>query len=185
MGVERKRAVRAALGLCVMLALGCRVSQRVHEPREYPAVKIASQSLALSVLDERPANTDPGVRELELPKDFETRARARLEAQLSGAGPELRVVVSLARLEATEIVDARGEMTRVVCRFELAIGTGSGPVLRRADTQSNADLPRDEATPEEIDLVVDATAIDAFDRYFADARTLEALNRDLAAQAAR
>lgn len=182
MSVERKRA---ALGLCAMLATACRVPAQVHEPREYPALKIASRSLELSVVDERPANTDPSVRELLLPADFEARARARLSAQLSGAGPELRVVVTLAQLEALELVDARGEMTRVVCRFEIEIGSGSGPVLRRAETQSNADLPRDEATAEELALVLDATAIDAFDRYFADERTLSALNRDLAAQGAR
>ena len=185
MGVEAKRAARAALSLCAMLALACRVPQQVHEPREYPELKIASRSLELSVVDERPANTDPSVRELLLPPDFEARARARLSAQLSGNGPELRVVVSLAQLEALEIVDARGEMTRVVCRFEVEIGSGSGPVLRRAETQSNADLPRDEATAEEIAGVLDATAVDAFDRYFADERTLAALNRDLAAQGAR
>jgi hypothetical protein len=120
--------------------------------------------------------------ELRLPSDFEARARARLAPHLSGAGPELSVVVSLAQLEAVEIVDARGEMTRVVCRFELEIRSGSGPVLRRAETQSNADLPRDEATTEELAVVLDATAIDAFDRYFADERTLQALNRDLAAR---
>lgn len=183
MGVKRKRAARAALGLCALLVTACRVPERVHEPREYPALKIASGSLELRVVDERPANTDPSVHELLLPGDFEARARARLSAQLAGAGPELRVVVSLAQLEALEIVDARGEMTRVVCRFEVEIGSGSGPVLRRAETQSNADLPRDEATTEEVAAVLDATAVDAFDRYFADERTLEALNRDLAAQA--
>jgi hypothetical protein len=185
MGIERKRAARAVLGLCAMLVTACRVPDRVHEPREYPALKIASRSLELRVVDERPANTDPSVRELLLPDDFEARARARLSTQLSGAGPQLRVVVSLAQLEALEIVDARGEMTRVVCRFEVEIGSGDGPVLRRAETQSNADLPRDEATAEEIATVLDATALDAFDRYFADERTLEALNRDLAAQGER
>ena len=129
-----------------MLAAACRVPERVHEPREYPELKIASRSLELRLVDQRPSSNDPTARELLLPPDFEAKARARLAAQLSGAGPELRVVVSLAQLDALEIVDARGEMTRLVCRFEIEIGSGSGPVLRRAETQSNADLPRDEAT---------------------------------------
>jgi hypothetical protein len=185
MMLGRKRVARATYGLCVALAVACRVPQQVHEPREYPPVKIASRALDLRVVDSRAADGDPNARELSLPSDFEARARARLEAQLSGTGSELRVVVSLAQLDALELVDARGEMTRVVCRLELEIGAAGGPVLRRAETQSNADLPRDEATPDEIASVLGATAIDAFDRYFADARTLEALNRDLAAQAAR
>src|SRR5688572_16062046 len=100
MAVERKRAARAVLGLCAMLAAACRVPERVHEPREYPALKIASSSLELSVADERPANTDPGVHELALPAGFEARARERLAAQLSGAGPALRVAVSVAELQA-------------------------------------------------------------------------------------
>ena len=166
------------------LALACRVSQQVHEPREYPALKIASSALALEVTDARPTHADPSVQELSLPSGFEPRARARLEALLSGAGPELRVVVSVAQLEALELVDARGEMTRVVCRLELEIGA-NGAVLRRAETESHADLPRDEATREEIALLLDSTATDAFDRYFADERTLRAIDRDLAAQAAR
>ena len=179
------RAALAPWGVCAALALACRVPDRVHEPREYPELKIASSSLALRVVDSRASSSEPGAQELRLPGDFEARVRTRLQAQLSGAGPELRVVVSLARLEASEVVDARGEMTRLVCRFELELGAGDGPVLRRAETQSSADLPRDEATPDEIASVLDATAIDAFDRYFANASTLQALNRDLAAQAAR
>lgn len=183
MSFRRWSAAWAAGVLCAALSSACRVPQQVHEPREYPALKIESSALDLRVVDSRPNGSDPSVVELRLPSDFEARARARLQAQLAGQGSELRVVVSLAQLEALEIVDARGEMTRVVCRFELEIGSGSGPVLRRAETQSSADLPRDEANPDEIALVLDATAIDAFDRYFADERTLQALNRDLAARA--
>ena len=51
MRVERKRAARAALGLCAVLAMACRVPAQVHEPREYPELKIASRSLELSVVD--------------------------------------------------------------------------------------------------------------------------------------
>jgi len=58
-------------------------------------------------------------------------------------------------------------------------------VLRRATTESRSDLPPDDATPEEVEFVLDATALDAFDRYFADADVLTAINRELAAQNAR
>jgi hypothetical protein len=181
---DSKRAALAAWGLCAALALACRVSRQVHEPHEYPALKLGASALELRLTDVRPTNTDPNLQELRLPDGFEPRARARLEALLSGAGPQLRVVVSVAPLEALEIVDARGEMTRVVCRLELEM-SANGEVLRRAETESHADLPRDEATPEEIAFVLDSTVTDAFDRYFADERTLRALDRDLAAQAAR
>lgn len=180
---ERSRRV---LALGAVLALGgCRVPREVHEPREYPSVKIEARALELSVTDPRPANTDPGIRELTLAADFEPRARARLASLLSGQGPELAVTLLLDQLQATDIVDARGEMTRVACRFEIEIRVKDGPVVRRGETQSTADLPREEANGEELAFLAGSTADDAFDRYFADAGRLEALNRELQAQAAR
>jgi hypothetical protein len=69
--------------------------------------------------------------------------------------------------------------------LELEVKLRGGLVLRRATTESRSDLPPDEATPEEVEFVLEATAIDAFDRYFADADVLAAINRELLAQNAR
>jgi hypothetical protein len=46
-------------------------------------------------------------------------------------------------------------------------------------------LPRDEATPEEIALLLRSTSLDAFDRYWADPKTTAALNGDLNAYSHR
>jgi hypothetical protein len=163
-------------------SLACSVPRQVHEPREYPPIKLQTSKIDVSVVDSRPSPTDPALRQLVLPADFEARARQRLLSLVAGQGEELAVTLSVAALDELEIVDARGEMTRVLVRFDVEIRAQGDVVLRRAESQSTSDLPRDEATPEEIQFVLDATAIDAFDRYFADAHLLEALNRDLAAR---
>ena len=51
----------------------------------------------------------------------------------------------------------------------------------RAQTQSQSDLRREDATPEEVAFLLNTTALDAFDRYWANPKTSAALNADLAA----
>ena len=165
-----------------LLALGCRVPRQVHPTREYPEVKIASREINGVVVDARPTNTDPTVRQLTLPESFDPKVQARLAALASGSGPPLGVIVTVVVADEEPIVDARGQMTRIRVRLELEVKLRDGLVLRRATTESRSDLPPDEATPEEVAFVLDATAIDAFDRYFADADVLNALNREIAAQ---
>ncbi len=53
--------------------------------------------------------------------------------------------------------------------------------MARAESQSSSDLPRDEASPEEVAFLLDATVLDAFDRYWGNAATLKALDRELGA----
>ncbi|HVZ35967.1 MAG TPA: hypothetical protein VG963_26250 [Polyangiaceae bacterium] len=135
--------------------------------------------------DPRPPARGPDQRDLVLPDDFEPTARAHLARLGLSQGPNLVVDVSVARAETRDLVDARGEMTRVAVDLAFEIGVSGGPTLRRADTHSESDLPRDEATPEEIALLLRSTAIDAFDRYWANPATERALNQDLAAYQAR
>ncbi len=187
-----KRGLRAWAGsgpgftgstaLLVALALGCRVPRQVHEPREYPPIKLQSAEIYSVVVDPREAGRDPTMRQLVLSKDFETKIQERLTALVSGSGVPVGVIVTVAAADELELVDARGEMTRVLVRLELELKLRDGSVVRRAETQSTSDLPRVEATPEEVAFVLDATAIDAFDRYFADAAVLTSLNRELDAR---
>jgi hypothetical protein len=91
------------------------------------------------------------------------------------------VLVGVAAADELELVDARGEVTRVLVRLQFEVKVKDGPVLRRAESQASADIPRDEASPEEIELVLGATALNAFDRYWANEATLAGLNRDVSA----
>jgi hypothetical protein len=183
-GWFRRAASLSAFG--ALLALGCPETPRqVHPTREYPAIKLDSREVNGVVVDSRAASTDPTVRRLSLPASFDPKLQARLAALASGVGPPLGVIVTVVAADEEPILDARGPMSRIRVRLELEIKLRSGLVLRRATTESRSDLPPEEATPEEVDFVLDATAIDAFDRYFADEDVLAAINRDLAAQSAR
>jgi hypothetical protein len=169
-----------------LLAIGCQPTPRqVHPTREYPPLKLDSREVNGVVVDARPAGADPTVRQLSMPASFDPKVQRRLAGLASGSGPPLGVIVTVVAAEEEPIVDARGPMTRIRVRLELEVKLRGGLVLRRATTESRSDLPPDEATPEEVEFVLDATAIDAFDRYFADADVLAAINRELAAQNAR
>jgi hypothetical protein len=169
-----------------LFAMGCHQTPRqVHPTREYPPIKLDSREVNGVVVDARPASNDPSVRQLSMPGGFDPKVQGRLAALASGVGPPLGVIVTVVAADEEPIVDARGPMTRIRVRLELEVKLRGGLVLRRATTESRSDLPPDEATPEEVEFVLDATALDAFDRYFADADVLAAINRELAAQNAR
>lgn len=173
--------VRPVLGFCLSLVAGCRVPREVHEPIEYPQFRLQARAAEVHVVDARPRGVLPAVRPLMLPTDFAARASARLTRLLSDQGPALDVALDVAAADELEIVDARGEMTRVLVRLRVEVKVKDGPVLARAESQSSSDLPREEASPEEVAFVLDATALDAFDRYWGNAATLKALDRELAA----
>jgi hypothetical protein len=181
--LPRRAVLLAVVG--TLLALGCHETPRqVHPTREYPPIKLDSREVNGVVVDARPPAADPVVRRLSLSETFDPKLQARLAALASGVGPPLGVIVTVVAADEEPILDARGPMTRIRVRLELEIKLRSGLVLRRATTESRSDLPPDEATPEEVEFVLESTAIDAFDRYFADAKVLAAINRDLAAQSA-
>jgi hypothetical protein len=165
-----------------VVLVACGVPPRhIHDPLEYPETKVASSGFELDVVDARPSANLPSVRQLTLPREFEARAEERLATAFAGNGSPLQVRVSVVAIDELELVDARGEMTRVVVRLNIEVKVKDGPVLGRVETQSSSDLPRDEASPEEIALVLDATASNAFDRYWANPATPTQLNRNLAA----
>lgn len=176
--------IGSCLGVLVICSsASCGLSRRAHEPLQYPATKIASSGFELEVVDSRPTAALPSARQLTLPRDFEARARERLARVIQGGGAPLRVRVSVVAADEIELVDARGEITRVVVRLNIQVQVEDGPELGRVETQSSSDLPRGEATPEEIAVVLDETAQHAFDRYWANPETPVRLNRNLAAYA--
>lgn len=183
-GASATRRLVAGLRLSVLLAawalVACTVPRQVHEPPPPPQTRIASQHLELVVPNEL---YDPpaGSGELGLPRSFGADVASRLATLVTGQGPALSVVITSASALARELVDSRGEMTRVLVRLELEIRILGGPLLRRGQAESRADLPRNEASYEEIQFLLRSTAANALDRYFALERTPRALNADIAA----
>jgi len=172
---------RLLAGLLFAGVAGCAsVPREVHEPRPYPETKLSAGSVTLEVVDSRPAPTSPEERQLLLPSDFEATALSRLNRMLGGQGPALEVIAYVNDGAALEIADQRGEMTRISVKLDFEVKVKDGPQLRRATAESSSDLPRNEATPEEINLLLRSTSLDAFDRYWANDKTTTALNGDLA-----
>jgi hypothetical protein len=180
------KAQRLGGALAGLLLLACAgVPREVHEPRPYPETKLTASSMALEVVDSRPAPPSATTRQLLLPNDFEALGQQRLNGMLAGQGPSLQVIAYVNDSTATDLEDARGEMTRVLVKLEFEVKVQDGPQLRRARSESSSDLPRDEATPEELALLLRTTSLDAFDRYWADPKTTAALNADVAAYSQR
>lgn len=175
-----KPARRGWLALAGAWCVACGgVPREVHEPRAYPETKLDAASIALELVDSRPAPQSPTTRQLLLPNDFESTGQQRLSRMLAGQGPALQVIAYVNDGTALDVTDERGEMTRVLVKLEFEVKVKDGPQLRRGRTESSSDLPRDEATPEELALLLRSTSIDAFDRYWADPKTTSALNGDL------
>jgi len=176
-----RRAARGAVGVLagVLFAACASVPREVHEPRAYPETKLEAASIALEVVDSRPAPQSATTRQLLLPSDFESTGQQRLSRMLAGQGAALQVVAYVNDGTAIDLEDERGQMTRVLVKLEFEVKVKDGPQLRRAQTESSSDLPRDEASPEELALLLRSTSVDAFDRYWADPKTTAALNGDL------
>ncbi len=175
--------------IAIALMTACSAPRRVQEPVQYPAdVKLECSTLQLDVADPRipgAPGSDPGARQLAWPSGFEAVAQSHLARVVSGQGPALAVAARVGAADEIELVDARGEITRVNVALHFDVGLAGGPLVRRAEAHSSYDIPRHEATPEEIEIVLESTALDAFDRYWANPATLTSLNRELAAAAAR
>jgi len=186
-GAEQAPSVGRAvvLGFWLLSSSGCSVPRQAHEPRPYPETRVDASRVELHVQDTQPGNLPPSVQQLSLPKSFSASAQARLNGVLAGHGPALDVTVHVLAADEAELLDARGEMTRVRVKFGLEVRAEDGPVLRHAESESSSDLPRDEATDDEVEYLLLATALDAFDRYFANPDTLLSINRELAAYAGR
>ena len=177
--------------LAVMCALSvvaaCSAPRRVHDPIQYPELDLACSSAELSVEDPRlsGATSTPGAKQLRWPQSFESQARAHLGQVVAGTGPALRITTRVGAADELELVDARGEVTRVSVTLHFDINVVGGSLVRRAEAHSSYDIPRDEATAEELEVVLDATALDAFDRYWAAPSTITSLNKELEAHARR
>lgn len=177
----RRLSGGAALVLAISGCGGAGSSRTAHDGAEQ---RLPVTELRLEVADSRPPPATDRLRLLALPDDFANRAQARLSQLALGDGERLEVRAVIAAAQATEIVDARGEMTRVEVDLDFETRIAGGPLLKRGRGHAQQDVPRDEADDAEIARVLDATALDALERYWGSRDTLEGLRRELAAYGA-
>jgi hypothetical protein len=182
--LQRRLSAGAALALGVLVLWGCGGASSARAAHEASEHQLPVAELRLELADSRPPPASDRLRLLELPADFATRAQARLSQLARGDGERLEVRAVVLVAQATEIVDARGEMTRVEVDLDFETRVAGGPLLKRGRGHAQQDIPRDEADDAEIAQVLDATALDALERYWGSDETLAGLKRELAAYGA-
>ena len=119
------------------------------------------------------------------PAELDAELQARLNALCAGEGSELVVSARVRAARATELVDSRGEMTRIAVELEFETRAPDGASFKQGRGYSELDIPRDEASDDEVAKLLRQTARDAFERYWASPATLTSLNRELEAYAHR
>ncbi len=178
LGLARRRWLFASAVLLGSFA--CRTPRSVHEPLPYAETKVEARQLLVRVDDARTDARSSTGKLLSLPEDFAVKAESRLWEVASGSGDVLEVRVRVDEVDEQEIVDARGEMTRLEVGLTVEVRRqGSPTVLRRYEGYSRADIPRDEATEAELQMLVEPTALNAFDRVWAARGTAPGINSAL------
>ena len=107
-------------------------------------------------------------------------AAERLRDLADGDGPTLEVMVEVARAEVVWSSTPEGPSARVHVVIDLTVYDATGAVLQQGRAGAAGAVEADDATPAELTQAVEATALNALDRYFARERTVTALNRALA-----
>lgn len=194
--VQLVRGVRAwpaslALGLCTWAAcVGC---GGPPAPAEYPDVTLQVSGFRIVVDDTRKEwakpITEPQVMTQgeddtypqQLPDGFEARARQHLAKVTGQSGPELTVNMQVRRADVTFYNERyRGDFVRYDVVLGFVVKTPSGAMLTKGSSGHWQELPSEQATSEEMRRVFMATAIGAFDKYFADEGTLSKIETELA-----
>lgn len=154
--------------------------REVHRPMKYPEIKVRAERFLVKLVDRRFSYLTATGKSLPMPEDFVLRAESRLWEVASGQGPVLEVLVLVAGIEETELVDARGEISRLSVDLNIDVRVVNGESLRRHSVHSQAEIPRREATEQELQFLLRSTALNAFDRFWASQTTASRLNRALA-----
>jgi hypothetical protein len=175
--------MRFSLLAALLLTLACaKNTGSVHGAAEYPSdVKLQANSLALTLADPRRQEDIPDGRyRLALSGDFEQEASQRLQGILSKNGLDLQVTVNVVRADHEGIDTQQGRKVRIDVGLKFALIGPDKTVIKNGRGNSWAEIPEEQATPEEIAKVLRETALNAFDQYWADAETLERINENIA-----
>jgi len=167
----------------LLLSSACAVNTgSPHSAAEYPTdVKLEAESVELSVIDPRNAKDVPdGTDSLTFPSAFQADASARLQRILSKKGLAFKVDVAVVRSDAQKVDTQQGPKLHieVVLKFEL-----KGPdntVVKHGRGQSWAEIPEAQISDASVTETLQSTALNAFDQYWADEDTLQAINENIA-----
>lgn len=189
-----RRAAVAALGWMSLswMSLGWMGCSTGPQPAKYPDLKLNVISLELTIDDPRKRLYDTvtessDVTELgeerysqQLPSTFEQAAVQRLAKISSGDGPNLKVIATVRQADVTFRNELRGNFARFDVRLSFKVTTQSGALLDKGRGVAWQELPEREMNAESLAGTYRATALAAFDQYFADEEILRTINSQLA-----
>lgn len=170
--LEGRRAV-----LALILLAGCRVPREVHRQLPYPDAKVRAKRLLVRRQNTQTEFLSETGKSFSVPQKFFVQAESRLWQVAGERGPDLEVLVSVVRVDEVQLVDARGEISRLEVELEITVQPVGGKALTRGTVESNSDIPRGEGTQQELQFLVLSTALNAFDRFWASEQTVGKINR--------
>jgi len=184
----------SAIALAAASLMGCAGTRYgLQAPSGSPA-EVDAARMELKVIDTRGAPAADRV-ELGAPARLDTRQSHRVPVGLTtgyklaaakrlcdlvdGDGPTLEVLVEVKQAEVEWSSTPEGPSAKIHVAIDLTVYDADGDVLQRGEAQSTGTVEAGETTPEELTQAVEATALNAFDHYFAREKTVTALNRAL------
>lgn len=183
--------MRAPLLCCFLVIGNFACASDALEPAEYPEIKVNAQDFSLDVKDPRKELEEPTLpphsmykndkasAPRALPAAFQSGAQQRLSKLSTKQGLPLKVNVTVKQADVTFFNDYRGDFTRFDVSLGISVTTDKGVQLVKGTGASWQELPSSEASLKEQQRVFEFTALDAFDRYFADEKTLNKLNMQI------
>jgi hypothetical protein len=178
--------------LCTGALMGCAGSRYGLEAASYSDVRVDARSLDLKVADARgvpavdraqvkaPQSLGAGKSQtvpVGLPQSFKLAAAERLGEIADGDGPKLQVVAEIEQAHLVFASRAQGDVAEIDVEITFSVYDQNGDLVQRGTTNSSGQVAADGATPDDFSAAVEATALNALDKYWAREKTVTALNR--------
>jgi hypothetical protein len=184
----------AGIALAAAILMGCAGSRYGLEAPSSAPAEIDASRMDLKVIDTRGAPAADRVR-LGAPAGLEAQGHSRVPVGLTtgyklaaaerlrhlvdGDGSALELLVEVERAEVEWSSTPEGPAAQVRVAVGLTVYDSDGTVLQRGKSRAEGRVEPGEVTPNELTQAVEATALNAFDRYFAREKMVTALNRAL------
>jgi hypothetical protein len=173
--------------------MGCAGARYGLESPSAPAGQVDAKAMELRVADVRQLN--PADQRIEapariksgstvkapvnLPKGFRLAAAERLKDIADGSGSTVEVVAEVEQANVIWSADAEGTTAKVHVTITFSVYDENGGLMQRGTESATGELDGEDAEPTELAAAVEATALNAFDQYWAREKTVVGLNQAL------
>jgi len=173
--------------------MGCAGARYGLEAPSAPADQVDAKAIELRVADVRQLNpvdkrlaAPSGLKAgksvkvpVDLPRGFRMAAAQRLKDIADGDGATVEVVAEVERANVIWAADAEGTTAKVDVTITFSVYDQNGGLMQRGSESATGELDGEDADPAELAAAIEATAINAFDQYWAREKTVVGLNQAL------